>query len=752
MKTNRKIPYFNASETMDFLRSTDFSKAILMMLALLTPILVFLNLGFLDVGILLAMGAMFASPNDVSGSFRLKLKGISLAIVLCMFVVSISGFMHSSYYLLFPGLGILVFFISYLSVYGFRSSLISFSGLFALVLSFSSLFESTMPLYQTVLLIGAGGLWYVLLVLLRNALFPKAPTEYNMMKTIRLTAEYLHTRGLLVDVKNDRSALLGELLRIQTELTELHETLRELLMTGRRDSGKSSYGARRLLVFVHLVDMLELAMAHPVIYHKTDLVFKEKPELLTAFQSLLFAMSARLENIGDHMYTPHRLKRDKRIAEHLEEVEKGIGEIFDEDYKNQAEKFLMMNNVLKYQQRQAEIIRKIEWLFRNPSKVDYKHVRKEDFKGFLTKENYDINILLDNFNLQSSIFRHSLRIAIVSIVGYAAGIYFDLQNPYWIFLTIIVIMRPSYGLTKERFRQRSIGTLIGGAIAYGAIMLIHSTTVYAVLAVVSFVIGFSMVQRNFKASAIFITLQVLFTFALLEPNVFEVVQFRVLDTLIGAGLAALGNMLLWPAWEIKSIDSTLLETVEAMRKYLKDIAMYYNEKSHDRPGVPHSDAYKLSRKQAFLSISELSSSFQRMAQEPKGKQKNSHKIYEIVMLNHTFLAALASLSAFIVNNPTTPASKNFNKVIDRILSTLEAGEKVIQDKNFKPDESFFNDDVFKDTFGDHRDYIVMKKEDYTQDISPELEEASLILEQLRWMLGMSKKMLKSLQEIEFETE
>lgn len=722
------------------------------MLALLIPILVFLNLGALEVGITLSLGAMFASPNDVSGSLRMKLKGIGLAILLCMFVVSVSGFIRSSYFLLFPGLGILVFFISYLSVYGFRSSLISFSGLFALVLSFSSLAESAMPVYQRVLLIGAGGLWYILLVLLRNALFPKAPTEYNMLKAIRLTAEYLHTRGLLADVKNDRSALLEELLRIQTELTELHETLRELLMTGRRDSGKSSYGARRLLVFVHLVDMLELAMAHPVIYHKTDLVFKEKPELLVSFQSLLFAMSARLEIIGDHIYTPRRLKRGKRIAKYLKKVEEGIAEIFQAGSKDQTEKFLMMNNVLKYQQRQAEIIKKIEWLFRNPSQTDYKHVRKEDFKGFLTQENYDVNVLKDNFNLQSTIFRHSLRIAIVSIVGYAVGILFDLQNPYWIVLTIIVIMRPSYGLTNERFRQRSIGTLIGGVIAFGAIMLIHNTTVYAVLAVISFVIGFSMVQRNFKASAIFITLQVLFVYALLEPNVFEVVQFRVLDTLIGAGLAALGNMLLWPAWEIKSIDSTLLEAVQAMRKYLKDIAAYYNDKSDFSPETPHSDAYKISRKRAFLSISELSSSFQRMAQEPKGKQKNSHKIYEIVMLNHTFLAALASLSTFIVNNPTTPASENFNAVIDRILNTLKAGEKAIQDKHFKPDESFFKDDVFKATFGDHRDYIIMKKEDYKQDVSPELEEASLILEQLRWMLGMSKKMLKSLVEIDFETE
>lgn len=744
MKTKKNILYTNISEITDFLRSTDFSKAILMMLALLIPIVVSLQWDALGIGITISLGAMFASPNDVSGNVRMKLKGICLAILLCMFVISISGFIRSSYALLFPGLGVLIFFISYLSVYGFRSSLISFSGLFALALSFSSLAESAIPTYQRVLLIGAGGIWYMLLVVLRNVFFPKAPIEYSMLKTIRLTATYLYTRGLLADVKNDRAALLEELLRIQGELTDLHETLRELLMTGRRDSGKSSYGARRLLVFVHLVDMLELAMAHPVIYYKTDVVFKEKPELLTAFQNLLFAMSARLESIGDHISTPGRLERDQRMAEYLSEVEKGIAELLHTDVENKGEKFLMMNNVLKYQQNQTETIKKIEWLFRNPRKSDYNHVRKEDFKGFLTKENYDFNILVNNFNLESPIFRHSLRIAIVSIVGYAVGILFDLQNPYWIVLTVIVIMRPSYGLTNERFRHRSIGTLIGGVIAFALIMLIHNTTIYAILAVVSFVIGFSMVQRNYKASAIFITLQVLFTYALLEPDVFEVMQFRVLDTLIGAGLAALGNLLLWPAWEIKSIDKTLLETLCAIREYLRDIAAYYNDKT------TYSNEYKISRKRAFLAISELSSSFQRMAQEPKSQQKDLHKIYELAMLHHTFLAALASLSAFILNNPTTPASENFNAVIKRILDILEAGEKTIENKDYTPSEAFFKEDVFKDTFGDHRSYIAMTEKNSGDEIAPELEEASLVLEQLQWMLGMSKKILKSLGQMEWD--
>jgi uncharacterized membrane protein YccC len=47
-------------------------------------------------------------------------------------------------------------------------------------------------------------------------------------------------------------------------------------------------------------------------------------------------------------------------------------------------------------------------------------------------------------------FRHSLRLTIAIVFAYLLGFIFDIQNTYWILLTVIVIMRPSYGLTKER--------------------------------------------------------------------------------------------------------------------------------------------------------------------------------------------------------------------------------------------------------------------------------------------------------------
>src|SRR5690606_40249844 len=101
-------------------------------------------------------------------------------------------------------------------------------------------------------------------------------------------------------------------------------------------------------------------------------------------------------------------------------------------------------------------------------------------RRFIVSQDYSFNILLRNLSFKSNIFKHSLRLAVTVVLGYILGSVFVFQNPYWILLTIIVIMRPSYGLTKARSKDRIIGTFIGGALAAGMVLLIQNPYLYAV--------------------------------------------------------------------------------------------------------------------------------------------------------------------------------------------------------------------------------------------------------------------------------
>ncbi len=743
LKSSKNIITTAFKDLSEYFNSTDFSKAILLGIALTVPIIFGVKLNILPIGITITVGALLASPSDVSGSIRHKITGTLFATLLAMIVSLIGGYLHLSLWLLFPILGVLMFSISYLAIYGFRASLISFSGLLALVLSFSNV-SSGMEPYERMLLIGIGGLWYAALSLLRHFIFPKAPTEYYLSKTLKLTANYLKTRGELVGEITDRSELLKKLLTTQTELTATHETLRDILISTRTGSGKSEFEGKRMLIFVQLVDMLELAMANPVDYSKTDELFEKKPQQLTDFQGLLFAMSSRLNVIADNISTPKRIRNNTKIEEFQKNIKSDISEYASSSNEDFDENFVMLKNLFKYQKEQVKKIEKIEWLLKNPAQREISLLKKEDSSRFLTKQNYDFEVLFENFNMRSPIFKHSLRLGVMTMIGYGVGMLFSVQNPYWILLTLIVIMRPTFGLTKTRSKERTIGTLIGGGLAVGIVLLTQNTTVYGILAIVSLVIAFSMVQRNYKAAATFITLSVVFIYALLRPDIFNVIQYRVTDTLIGAGLATLGNLLLWPAWEIQGMQKTLLGTIKANRVYLEEIIGFYNKKGN----VP--SQYKVARKKAFLEMSDLSSAFQRMTQEPKSKQKNLDKFYEIAMLNHTFLSSLASLSTYILNNPTTPASENFNKVSSKIVQNLLDAENVLKEGISSEVEKIETDseDIFESTFGKKINFSVDEKPK-EDDFHSKIEEAHLVREQLKWLLAMSKKMPKLVREINF---
>ena len=730
-------------ELSEYFNSTDFSKAILLGIALTIPIIVGVKLGVLEIGITVTVGALLASPSDVSGSIHHKIKGILFATLLAMIVSFLGGYLHLSAWLLFPILGVLMFCISYLAIYGFRASLISFSGLLALVLSFSEV-SGTMQPYERALLIGIGGLWYASLSLLRHYIFPKAPTEYYLSRALKLTADYLQIRSELVAETKDRSELLKKLLSTQTELTAIHETLRDILIETRTGSGKSDYEGKRLLLFVQLIDMLELAMANPVDYSKTDQFFKVKPVLLTNFQGLLSSMSSRLNAIAANLSTPKKLWDNKKIHEFELKIANDISEYASNSDQSFDENLLMLKNLFKYQKEQIKKIEKIEWLLKNPAQRELSLMKTEDSRRFLTKQNYNLEILFENFNLRSPIFKHALRLGVMSMIGYGTGMFFDVQNSYWIILTIIVIMRPTFGLTKTRSKERTIGTLIGGALAVIIVLITQNTTVYGILAITSLVIAFSMVQRNYKASATFITLSVVFIYALMRPDIFNVIQYRVMDTLIGAGLATLGNLFLWPAWEIQSMQKTLLETVRANRIYLEEIINFYNTKG------TISSEYKVARKTAFLEVSDLSSAFQRMNQEPKSQQKSLDKIYELVVLNHNILSSLASLSTYILNNPTTPASENFNRVSTKIVQNLVDSEMILNNEVSTTEniESHISEDIFEATFGKNINVSEAQRAE-TENFHLHIEEAHLVREQLKWLLAMSEKMPRLFSKTEF---
>ncbi len=737
----------NKNDLSRFLRSTDFSKAIVLTLSIIIPITVFSKVGALEIGVSIAMGCLLSSPSDVTGTLKHRTLGIFFAALLGAFSYIIARYASVSAAMVIPMLLIMIFGIAFLSVFGFRASLVSFSGLLAVVLSFAAV-NSGLVIWEKGLFIFMGGIWYLIVSTTWYLIRPQRATEQLLAETMEITAEYLRIRVRLLGSVKLNENHQDELLQLQTELNEHHESLREVLLSSRKTSGTSGYARKRLLVFIDLVDMLELAMANPIDYNKMKVNFKDDMDILNHFAVFTLHLARHLDKIA---FSLHRNKTipDNDIQKEIDE----LGDIF-ENYRNKIDMtqkrdaILMLRHLYDYQVKQAHKILNIDRLLKNlevKRKLAYKD---KEIKKFITPNEYSFKKLSNNFNLDSVIFRHALRMSLIVVIGYVIGEYFSVQNSYWILLTVIVIMRPNYGLTKQRTRKRIVGTLIGGAIAVGIVFLTQNTTLYAIFGILSLTMAFSLIQKNYTTAAVFITLSIVFIYALMQPEVLKVIQFRIFDTLIGATLAAAGNFILWPKWEKQTIDNVISASVEANKVYLEEIIQYYHTKGKLRPG------YKLSRKKAFLEIGNLNGAFQRMAQEPKSKQENLSLIYEIVGLNQTFLSALASLGTYIRTHPTTEASSEFDTYSRGILNNLEKVNNYLENKEM--DNSVLeNTEEASETLQKRFDKLVKErdleirsgKSEIGNAMRFKLQEAHLIIGQLEWLLDISNKLSKNIEKL-----
>lgn len=727
-----------------FLKSSNFYRGILLTVAVLIPLISFSIAGLLAYGISIAMGVFLNAPSNTPGTFKRKNISTLLSIGLTMLVTLIINYSKIHFIVLIAALLLVSFSVSLIAAYGFRGSLIAFAGLLAMTLALARDI-SEFGIWLHVGLIGVGGLWFLVMSWAFQWLSPKKDEDQLLSETLYLTGSYLKARGKLLTKRTKREKLLGKILHLQTQLTEKHETLRELLLSERKKIGRSGFDEKRVLILITLVDILELALANTLNYNQIDDLFGDQHHLLP-FRNLNVTMGNHLQVLSEILVRKKKVQSKDELLTAVDTAQKAISDYLSEvPLPEGREGAIILRNLLDYQEQQIEKVRSIRRVMANVGNTNKIALKKKDAHQFITTQEYSLNILLENLSINSPICRHALRLTIAVGVGFLLGTLLGIRNPYWIVLTLIVLMRPSYGLTKSRAKERIIGTLIGAAIAVLIILLTNNPLVYKILAVISLTLAFSLIVQSYRSAAAFITLFIIFVYALINPNSFQVVQYRILDTAIGAVLAVIANYTLWPTWEFMNIDSFIKALVIKNRAYLLAIQRLYHTKE-----ITELD-YKMPRKEAFLAVSNLNAAFQRMTQDPKSKQKEMGLTYDIVTLNNTFLSALASLGSFIQNHKTTTPSIHFDAFIANIQNNLEETEALL-DKEKKPELLDHVDmETAKKELQNSYNALVKERNEQVlagvtvigQDMKVLLQEAHLISNQLIWLKSLSEDLKKN---------
>ena len=728
----------------NFTDQTNFTNALKVTVAAVLQVIVFGYLDLFQIGFTVAIGAILTYPSDIPSNLKHKINGILVAILIIVGAAMLVNVTYPYPYLLYPFLIFILFFLSMISVYGHRATMISFSGLLSVCLAFGHLNTGLNILINAGYML-AGGLFYLLVSLTFYKIRPYRYVELQIAECIKLTSKYLKLRGKLWDADASRGEIIEKQLYLQVELNTIHENLREILIRNRSNSGSSNQNRKMLIVFDSLLEILELALSTSFDHSKLHEKFSAYPKALATYQNLAYNLASTMKKLSKSLEDKTKYVSKHHLFQDLEALQNGILEYEKELGKEEAsEGVLMLSNMRDYAERQIEKIKVVERAFTlatNPQ--DLKGIEK-DLEKFLTPLYYPWSTLKENLSFSSTIFRHSLRLTITILFGFIIGKLLPFQNVYWILLTIVVIMRPGYGLTKQRSYERIFGTILGGIIAFGIISVVHNNFAISTFAIMAMLLGFTFTQTNYKVGATFVTMYVVFIYGMLTPNVNEVIQYRILDTVVGALLAFASNYFLWPSWEFLNVRLFLEKSIKANRNYINEISVFYNKKGEV------TTAYKLARKQAFIEIGNLMTSFQRMTQEPKSKQKHMPQVYKLVELNHTLVSSSASLGTYIQTHQTSKASEAFNVVVETVLKNLDNAiellhtdqEDLLLDTVQKADLEVRFTELKNIRAKELRNSAV----DET-DFQLKMQEAQLVIEQLIWLTNLSESILKATRKL-----
>lgn len=591
-------------------------------------------LGDAKLTIPLTLGVVAAALTGLDDRLTGRLRNLVITLI-CFFIAS------ASVELLFPwpwlfALGLTISTIGFILLGGLgqRYATIAFGAL--LIAIYTMLGVSLYAhWYQQPLLLIAGAVWYNLLTLTGHLIFPIRPLQDNLARSYEQLSRYLELKSRLFDpdLDDEDQAPLYELALANGQLmATLNQTKVSLLTRLRGDRGQRS--TRRTLHYYFVAqDIHERASSSHIQYQALRDNFRYS-DVMFRFQRLLSMQSIACQDLAKSILLRTPYQHDARFERAFSHLDAALDRVRASGAAPEQMKALgfLLNNLRAIDAQLATI--ESEQLQSQAQSETETLLADDSLHGFA-----DIQSRLSrNMSPESALFRHAVRMSLVLCAGYAFIQFTGLQHGYWILLTSLFVCQPNYNATRHRLALRIIGTLVGVALGLPILWLVPSLEGQLALIVITGVLFFAFRNVQYAHATMFITLLVLLCFNLLGEG-FEVALPRVVDTLIGCGIAWVAVSFIWPDWKFRNLPRVLERAVDANCRYLDAILEQYHQGRDNRL------AYRIARRDAHNRDAELASVVSNMSTEPKVTPEMRETAFRLLCLNHTLTSYISALGA-----------------------------------------------------------------------------------------------------------
>ncbi|WP_116452348.1 FUSC family protein [Blastococcus litoris] len=198
----------------------------------------------------------------------------------------------------------------------------------------------------------------------------------------------------------------------------------------------------------------------------------------------------------------------------------------------------------------------------------------------------------------------AVRLALCMTVAEIARQYLPIQRPYWVLLTVAIVLKPDFGSVFTRAVQRGAGTVLGVLIGSALLAVLpRDAWVLVAMAVFAALLPWAR-NANFGLFSVFQTPVIILLLDLALPSGPGLVGARLVDTLIGCAIVLVFGYLLWPQTWRAPLDEALRAAALALDAFV-DAAFTGSPAERRR-----------ARRRNYRALTELQTQLQRRLAEP----------------------------------------------------------------------------------------------------------------------------------------
>jgi uncharacterized membrane protein YccC len=474
------------------------------------------------------------------------------------------------------------------------------------------------------LLLAGGGVAYIAFALLATVFTDASARRLVTSESIREFSMYMRAVAGVFDPDQELAAAYGATIRQQSMLSEQLQSARSVLLERPGEKGERMRLAASIGILLDALDALVAAQCD------VDLI-RQTPEAATVLARIGDALrvgSFDLEHLSLELLTTGRpiLPPDHQLA--IDALKREAARAEAEAMAPKARAALVATTwrlVLSLSH-----IRRLERAL-SDDETARASIGDVNLAAFIPKRRYAPSALAPHLSLESPVLRFSVRLALAMMAGaVVAQSLGDERHGNWVLLTIAVVMRAGYGLTKQRRDDRVIGTLIGCVVAAGSVAYLPAGALVAVQGL-AVAVTHSFARLNYRVASSGASVTALVSLHLVQPWVSAPILVRLADTLIGAAIAHLFNYL-WPRWE-SSEAPRLASRLQAQLAAFAAAALRADVSDHD---------YRLARKNVIEAIAALSDSAGRMSSEPMAARKGLDEMANLLIAAYSLVAELSA--------------------------------------------------------------------------------------------------------------